>query len=385
MPATAFQRVGGGSTAGRHARWSLALSLSLLFGCGGQGDPILIGLALPLGDPAVFPMVRAAKLAVEEINASGGIGGRLIELVERDDFGDPDSAVSVANDLYDGSVVAVIGSAYSGATLAAAPIYNGGGNPVVQISPSASSPAVTGAGDYTFRVCSSDLEYGAALARWARQKLQLGRAAVLYVNDEYGRGVRHTFASEFTRLGGEIVELDPFLAVQPEVAPYVERIGRTRGADVLVLAANQAEGIDVLRKIREAKLGLPILGGDGFVGIESREPAAEGMYVSSGYLAGTNTPANRKFVEAYRRMYPAAGPPDQGAAATYDVVYLLRDVVARAGTDRRRIRETIAGIGSESPAFEGVLGPIAFDKNGDVPTLGVKIGVVRNGALAPAP
>ncbi len=113
--------------------------------------PIRIGLAGPFSDSVGAPMKRAAELAVEQINQAGGIGGRRIELVARDDYGDPDSAVGIATDLEAAGVVAVVGHVYSGTTLAAAPVYNGSRTPVLQISPSSSAPAVTDAGDYTFR------------------------------------------------------------------------------------------------------------------------------------------------------------------------------------------------------------------------------------------
>ena len=102
-----------------------SLLLLSLAACGDTGAPIRIGLAGPFSDPVGAPMKRAAELAVEEINAAGGVRGRPLELVTRDDFGDPDSAVAVASALEAAKVVAVIGHVYSGTTLAAAPVYNG--------------------------------------------------------------------------------------------------------------------------------------------------------------------------------------------------------------------------------------------------------------------
>jgi len=360
----------------------MAVLLSLA--CGRGSSPIAIGLALPLADSATAPMRRGAALAMEEINAGGGIDGRRLALMERNDDGDADSAMRVASEFYDSKVVAVVGSIYSGLTLAAAPIYNSGSHPLVQLAPSASSPDLTEAGDYTFRVCSSDLAYGAALARWAYQRLGRRRAAVLYVNDEYGRGVRTTFAAEFTRLGGAVVEASPFLAERPNVGPYLARIADAKQADVLVLAANIAEGERVLMQVRAAKVALPLLGGDGFVGIEARGSLAEGMFISTGYLPDEDSPANRRFVEAYHKRYPEAIPPDQGAAATYDAVRLLAKVIKEAGPDRRRIRDVLAAVGQSAPPYEGVVGTIAFDRNGDVPQLAVQIGVVRSGRLVSA-
>jgi len=367
--------------AGSLACGLLTLSLAA---CASDSRPYRLGVALSLNEPGALPSRYAAELAAREINAAGGIGGRPLELLLRDDYANSDSAVSVAEGLYRSDVSAVVGGVYSSVTLAAAPVFNGGRRPVVQLSPSASSPLLSSAGDFTFRLCPSDLAYGAALARFASDK-GLRRAAVLYVNDAYGRGVRQTFAAEYSRLGGEVIELDPFLATSTDVGPYLARIARERRAQAIVLAANQGEGLQVLAQIRAAKLGLPILSGDGMAGAERTDPAImEGVFVSSGYIVGNTSPINRKFVAAYQKAFPRAGPPDQGAAATYDAIYLLAKVLGEAGSDRGRVRNTLARIGNDDPAYDGVVGRVAFDSLGDVPDLKVQIGVARSGALVPA-
>ncbi|HSB54254.1 MAG TPA: ABC transporter substrate-binding protein [Gemmatimonadales bacterium] len=358
----------------------------LLFaaGCADTSEPVRLGVALSLQEEGIKPSRYAAELAASEINAAGGVGGRPVELVFRDDFGNSDSAVAVANALYDSDVSAVVGPAYSSMTLASAPVYNGGRRPLVQLSPSASSPLVSTAGDFTFRICPSDLAYGAALAGFAVDHGFL-RAAVIYVNDAYGRGVRQTFAAEYSRLGGEIIELDPFLAASPDVGVYLLRIAREKKAQAIILAANQGEGLKVLAQIRAAKLNLPILGGDGMSGAERTNPAlTEGMFVSSGYLVGDPSPLNRKFVAAYEKMFPRAGPPDQGAAASYDAVNLLAKVVKSVGSDRAAVRNALARIGTTDSAYQGVVGRVAFDSLGDVPELKVRIGLARGGILVPA-
>lgn len=369
-------------------RWGAAgcgaiLALGSL-SCGTSDEPIRIGLSLPLTDPAVAPMVRGANLALQQINADGGVLGRQLELVPRDDYAEPDSAVQVANEFYASDVVAVIGSAYSGAAVAAAPIYNGGRRPLVQLSPSASAPALTDAGEYTFRICATDFQYGAALARFAFNTLRLSRAAVFYVNDEYGRGVRRTFSAEFVRLGGEIVEADPFLIENPDVDAYLTRIRKEGRAETVMIAANQVEGLPVLHAIRAAKLGLPLLAADGLVGAESRDPQMDGVYVSAGYLPSSITITNRTFVGAYRRAYPDAGLPDQGSAASYDAVRLLAAAIKDGGASRKGVWQAMSKVGNGEPSFDGVVGRIAFDTNGDVPGLGVRIGMAREGSLVPA-
>jgi branched-chain amino acid transport system substrate-binding protein len=360
--------------------WVASLTLTLC-ACNFSRDPIRIGLAGSLSDPVGVPMKRAAELAVDEINAAGGIHGRPLELIERDDYADPDSAVFVATDLYEAGVSAVIGHLWSSTTLAAAPVYNGGSDPVAAISPSSSSPDISTAGDYTFRICPSDLAHGAALARWVHDTLHLERGAVLYLNDQYGRGVRQSFVRDFTRRGGVLVAIDPYLGDKPDVAPYLDRIAKMGRVDFLVVAGNKGDAEEILRQARGRGLSMPVLGGDGLEGIEEAGAIADGVYLSSAYLPTLETPANRAFVQAYRRKFPGAGLPNQPAAATYDAVYLLRDVISRAGPKREAVRRALAQVGASAPAFKGVTGTVAFDMRGDVPNQAVYIGVVRDGGV----
>lgn len=359
-----------------------ALLLPLMFACGpSDSGPIRVGIALSITEPGTIPMKLGAELAAAEINAAGGINGRPLELVMRDDFATADSAIAIAQALYDSDVVAVIAGAYSSVALAAAPVYNGGRRPLVQLSPSASSPMLSTAGEYTFRLCPSDLAYGAALAQTASDR-GLNRVAILYVNDAYGRGVRQTFVAEFSRLGGEVVELDPFLSTNPDVGPYLERMVREKRVQAVILAANQAEGLPVLASIRRARLGVPILAADGMSGAERTNPTLmDGVLVSSGYIALDPEERNHDFVLAYRKRFPDAGWPDQGAASTYDAVHLLATVIQEAGTDRKAVRNRLAGTGTTYPAYAGAVGRVVFDSVGDAPSVKVRIGRVRDGML----
>jgi branched-chain amino acid transport system substrate-binding protein len=360
-----------------------SIAVTVLFACALGDRPIRIGLAGPFSDSVGAPMRHAAELAVRQINATGGIRGRPIELVVRDDFGDPDSAVSVAEALEAAGVVAVIGHLYSGTTLAAAPVYTSARSPVVHISPSSSAPAVTFAGAYTFRTCPSDLQQGAALARFAAERLGLRRGTILYLNDEYGRGIRATFASEFAKRGGILDDVDPYIGPTPAVEPFIERLARRRTSQFIFLGGNRGEAAEVLRIARARGVTLPMLGGAALEGLEEIGGLADGSYVSNAYLPSFETPRNRAFVLAYARAFPASLHPNQPAAATYDIVYLLRDVIARVGASRPKIRDAVAAIGQTTPPFQGVTGEIAFDRNGDVPRQRVIIGRIEQGVLRP--
>jgi len=360
-----------------------AVLLGLLFlgACGSGSGPIQIGVAANFTDPLSLPIRYGAQLAVEEINAAGGINGRPIELVEREDYADADSAIVVATEFYNSPVVAVIGHGFSGPTLAAAPVYNGGSDPLLEISPAASAPAVTDAGRYTFRVCPSDLAHGSALAHWARERLGLTRGAVFYTNSEYGRGIRAAFESEFAALDGSVIGAYPYLGDTPDVSPYVDLLSRNKRAQFMVIAGYDPDARTILAEARKKSLTIPAMGGDGLEQIALAGPIANGTYVTSSYFPQTDTPANTRFVAAYRQRFPAAGDPNGSGAAAYDAVYMLRETMLRVGTDRQAVRDAFAGIGTATPAYEGAMGTIAFDENGDVPSLKIYVGEVRDGAM----
>lgn len=353
----------------------------VLAACSAGRGPIVLGLAGPFSQPRGASMLRAARLAVKEINAKGGVRGRQLELRVADDSGSEDVAVRVAERLHaDPAVVAVIGHLASGPSITAARVYGAAPNPVVMISPSASSPDLTGIGPYVFRVCPSDLQHGSQLAEFASRALGARRAGIIYVNDDYGRGVRRTFATEFRRLGGTVVEADPYVATTASLEPYLSRMRRAGGVDVLLLAAERPGAELALREMRALGVAWPVLGGDAITGIEADGALAEGVRLSSAYLPDRPGERNGAFVAAYARAYPGERPDHRGAGA-YDAVYLLARAIDEGGETRREIRDYLARVGHGTPGFEGVTGTIAFDSSGDVPGKTVVIGVVRGGRL----
>jgi branched-chain amino acid transport system substrate-binding protein len=326
-------------------------------------------------------MKQAAELAAREINARGGVAGRPLELVFADDSARGTTAVRVAQALAtDPSVVAVIGHLTSAATAAALRVYGGDPAPLALVSPSASDADLSGASPYFFRVCPTDLSHGPRLAQWARQTLRARTAGIIYVNDDYGRGVRRAFAADFARLGGTVLEENPALPTTPSVEPYLSRMRLRGGVDVLVLATEATMAERALAELARLGMSWPVIGGDALAGVERAGTLAEGVRVSAAYLPDGGGARNQAFVEAYGRAFPGQLPDHRGAGA-YDIVGLLARAIEHAGADRRAVRDYLEGVGTAHPTYEGVTGTIAFDERGDVAARAAVIGVVRSGRL----
>jgi branched-chain amino acid transport system substrate-binding protein len=381
----AILAIRGLRTGTAHACLAGALALAA---CGG-GDAVVIGLAGPFTEPRGVSMKRSAEMAVDEINRSGALGSRRLELLVMDDSAQSGRAIAVAESLRrDPRVLAVIGHLTSAPTIAAAAIYNSGSDPVMEISPSASSPDLSGIGPYTFRVCATDLAHGTALAQHAYDRLGVRAVAIIYQNDDYGRGIVATFRAEFTRRGGIITGQDPVLGAETDPSPYLDRIQRDGRAAALMVAADRLTATRVLRLMRQRGLTLPVLGGDALTGIQAEGALAEGVYLTSNYLPERPGARNTAFVRAYAAAFGGDRPDHRGAGA-YDAVHLIADAVRAGAASRRAVRDYLAAVGQANgpAAYDGVTGRIAFDELGDVRNKSVVVGVVRGGriVLADAP
>ena len=353
-------------------------------GHGAKGDTIVIGVTGPFSQPRGVSMKAGAELARDEINKAGGIDGKQVELIFADDSANNDAAVRIAGEFRDDQrVVAVIGHLTSDPTVAAAPIYNDEREPMALISPSASAPRITEEGGRAvFRVCPTDLEHGRALARYARNVLHARTAAILYENAVYGRGVESNFVNDFRQLGGTIVSQDPYNKSISSFEPYLRRLMQRGGADV-ILIAGQRDGAERILATRDSlKITTTILAGDGVVGIEATG-RAEGMFVSSAWLADRADTRSQAFVKAYRDANAGALPDHRGAGA-YDIMYILARAITEVGADRHAIVDYLEGLGTASSGYDGVTGRIVFDSAGDAKDKSVAVGMVRSKALVSA-
>src|SRR6478609_4080534 len=289
---------------------STATLLSLLLaacGSGAGGDTIVIGVTGPFSQPRGVSMKAGAELARDEINKAGGIDGKQLELIFRDDSTNNDAAVRIASEFRDDArMVAVIGHLTSGPSGAAAGVYDDAREPMALISPSASAPSLTVDGGRSFfRVCPTDFAHGQALAKYARNVLHARSAAILYENDAYGRGVSANFVADFRQLGGTVVTEDPYNKAIASFEPYLRRLMQKGGADVILVAGTRDGAERIIATRDSLKMSATIMAGDGVIGIEATGKA-DGMFISSAWLAdrAAGPPRGRG---VRHRAHPGAG------------------------------------------------------------------------------
>lgn len=339
--------------------------------CGRGSEPIRIAAPGPWGSGNNVVQRRAIELAVEEINRGAGASRRHVELLLRDDGASPARAVAIAEELVDDrSVLAVVGHVNSGAMLAASRLYDGHLPAVIA---TATSPDLTGVSPWVFRVAPSDSLSGATLGR-AAGEMGWARAAVLYENDSYGRGLASAFRAGYA---GELVAFDPIDRTTESFEPYLA-VFRARGAQVVFVAGSEDSGLRLLRTARALRFPGQLMGGDGWLGVTTDTAASEGAYVAAVFSPDGADDRARGFIERYRARY--GSDPDASAALAYDAVHAVGRALAAGATTRAGMREQLARITSDAP-LSGVTGTVAFRADGDRAGSALVLGRVHEGAL----
>jgi branched-chain amino acid transport system substrate-binding protein len=341
-------------------------ALSFLAGCGAEKPPGAEGIQVGFfgaltGPTATFAQSgrNGVQMAVEELNAAGGVlGGKHIELLVEDDRGEASEAASAVSKLITRDhVVALIGEQASSRTIAAAPIAQSYGVPM--ISPTSTSADVTKKGDYIFRVCFTDPYQGAVLSSFARENLQANTAAQLVdVRNDYSVGLAQAFRESFEKAGGRILAEQNYSEGDSDFSAQLTAI-RPLDPDVLVVPGYYTDAGLIARQAKALGIRATLLGGDGWDSPKLTEiggDTVEGAYFSNHYSVDDPSPAVQKFVAAYRKKYGAN--PDSIAALSYDAARLLADAIRRAGsTEGKRMRDALA----ETKDFSGVSGMIKMD------------------------
>lgn len=301
-----------------------------------------------------------ATLAAHDINAAGGVevGGvrQRLELVLADIGEGTDMATSSAQSLLNRpDIAALIGPQYSRNALPVAVLAEKAGVPM--ITPMASHPGVTAGRRWVFRIGFTDIVQAAALARWAREGLHAGRAALLYEESaDYSRGIADRFAESFTAAGGQVVAREGY--TRDQAGDFTAALARLHAArpDVVLLPNELPDDTLQLREAAALGLNVPVLLAD-FVDpvVMSSLPAPGGLFTTHHWHLASDSPENRAFVVAFTRTFGHL--PNATAASTYDAVRLVADAMHRAGsTTPAALRDAIAA----TRAFHGATGTLDF-------------------------
>ncbi|MFT3926467.1 MAG: ABC transporter substrate-binding protein [Myxococcales bacterium] len=326
-----------------------------------SSDPLVIGAFFSMtGATATFgtTSVRGAQMAVEEVNAAGGIKGRKIELVVLDDQGKTDEATSAVARLIDvNHAIAIVGEVASTLSLAGGRIAQRRQIPMV--SPSSTNPKVTEIGDYVFRVCFLDPFQGFAMAKFARENLKLSKVAVLKdVRNDYSLGLSDAFIKAFTAAGGEIVGIESYSAGDTEYSAQLTKLKDT-GLEGLYVPGYYTEVGAIARQARRLGITAPLMGGDGWESPELRGIGGQdilGSYFTNHFAHDQPSETAKKFTAAYERKYHE--PTPALTSLGYDAVMVVAAAMRRAeALTPKGIRDAL----SQTKEFAAVTGTLTLD------------------------
>lgn len=353
-----------------------ALCLLLAFGCRSgaksavAADGFAIGLGAVPGSPGYANVLRGLELAVERLNE-----GKTVRFRLRVPDSGTASAVQLAQQLRDDpTVIGVVGNPESGHSIETVPIYadaeHGGRAGVVAVSPTASSPRLSGISPWFFRVAPSDEDAARYTARWVRDTLGARRAAIIYRNNSYGRDWSETFAEAFTdstvafdgaRPG--VSSSNPYLSAITEWEAYAKLLAMQK-PDVLLFPGDASDALELLRALKTEGVTIPFVGGDGTEGIKDSPDAVGARFVAFFRADRATSKEAVHFLKRYRDKY--GGEPDMFAALSYDAAIVIGRTVTNGARTRLALRIALERVGNDTPAVDGVAGPIAFHSNHDI-------------------
>lgn len=304
---------------------------------------------------------NGVKLAIEEINLSGGILNKNVKLLVEDDRSIKEGAVSAVKKLIGiDKVPVIIGPGSSVGVMGSAPIANKA--KVVLLSPGAASPEITNAGDYIFRNRASGALEASKIANYAYKKLQIKQVAILYPNVDYGIGFKDVFMKEYISFGGSILCEETYEETDTDFRTQLAKIKEKGPKGVYVLGVPESIG-QILRQAKEIRLYVQFLSNN----VESPKlleiagEAAEGLiFPIPSYDYESPLSRISEFEKKYFTKFGRHS--DLFAANGYDAVYIIKQAIEAGGYNGKGIKDQLYNFQN----FQGVGGIISFDKNGDV-------------------
>ena len=350
---------------------ALAAPLSVL------ADSIRIGFNAPLTGFAAADGNSAlvgAQLAVEQVNAAGGIDGNDIELVVYDDQASPKEAAPLAVKMTaQDEVTAGISGSYSGSTRAAATIFQENGVPY--ISAYAVHPDITRAGDHVFRTSFMGEVQGRAGAKLIGEMMGLKRVALITLNNDFGKSLATGFKEKAADFGIEITGESEYSIKDREFGPIVSKV-KADNPDAIYASGYFFTAGPLVRQIRAAGIAAPVIGQEGYDSqkfIEIAGPDAEGVIITTSLDRDSSNPITQAFIKGFEDK--AGYPTDMVAASAHTAVLVMAEALKKAGAgDRAALRDAIA-----ESSVDASTGYISFNALGEVKK-DVQIQVVKDGA-----
>lgn len=328
----------------------MALFVTAFTGCGGgsatteEEGPIKIGTIMPISGPVAAYGTQsrdAILLAVEEINAAGGVLGRPLEVIVEDDEANPEKTKNAFTKLVtNDGVIGIIGALTSKCSLAIT--ADAQARQILMISPSSTNDTVTDAGDYIFRACYNDSFQGQVVAQYAFETLGAVNAAILFDNtNDYSKGLTTNFKEKFEAMGGTIVAEESYATGDMDFNAQLTSI-KSKNPDVLFIPDYYNTVSLIAKQVRTQGMTIPMLGADGWDEIANNAgDEVVGSFYSNHYSPGADDADVKAFVEKFTAAYGME--PNALAALAYDATYIMADAINAAGsTDPEAIKAAVA-------------------------------------------
>lgn len=329
-------------------------------------EEILIGeYGAMTGSTATFGQSthKGITMAIEELNATGGVLGKQIKILSEDDQGKPEEAQTVVTKLINKDrVSAILGEVASSNSLAAAPLCQQSRIPMV--TPASTNPKVTQVGDYIFRICFIDPFQGKVMAKFAGNSLKVKKVAILRdIKSDYSMGLANFFKESFVANGGEIVADESYSAGDKDFNAQLTSI-KSKNPEAVFVPGYYTEVGLIARQARKLGITGPLMGGDGWDSEKLWEiggDALNGCFFSNHYSVDDPSPAIQNFVASFKKKYNGESP-DAMSALGYDVAKVLVDAMRRANSDNP---DSVRLALSKTSGYAGVTGAITLNESRD--------------------
>lgn len=367
----------------------VALVMTLFAGCSKtatNANEIKVGINYELsGDVATYGQssVEGIELAIEQINAAGGIKGKKLVAVKYDNKSEPAEATTLANKLMtQDKVVAIMGPATSGSFKAEIPVAIKNKIPVVSGSATADDVTVDASGvkEYAFRISFNDSFQGTAMAKFALNDLSKKKAVIIMdSSSDYGKGLAENFAKTFEAAGGTIVAKEAYVAKDTDFNAIITKI-KGLDFDVIFIPGYYNEAGLIIKQLRKQGITAPVLGADGFDSPTLLElagaDALNDVYFSNHYSSLDKDPVVVKFIQDFKAKYNKE--PDAFNALGYDLAKFVADGISRA---EKIDGESIKNAFAATTNFVAVTGSFSIDENHN-PVKSVVVIGLKNGVQA---